>query len=174
MNTIGNMGAAFILYAFAFLESEPYFKCQKNPPSTDWTYGAGLDHLQDEYCSNNYVCEIDWSNPESFHNIIVQLDFYCAPGWQIGLIGAIFLIGIVVGCATLTRLGDVYGRRPIYMAGLLLHLVVMVVVMISKNVWVDYVFLFLLGLSVTMRYYVGYTFNVEMQPKHTAVIVSTI
>ena len=41
---------------------------------------------------------------------------------MIGLVGAAFLIGIVIGSLTITRLGDVYGRRPIYMLGCVLHL----------------------------------------------------
>jgi len=33
MNMIANSGAAFMLYAFAFLEAEPKFMCQLNWPS---------------------------------------------------------------------------------------------------------------------------------------------
>jgi MFS family permease len=47
---------------------------------------------------------------------------YCAKDMVVGLIGALFLVGIVIGCSTLTRLGDVYGRKPIYMLGICLHI----------------------------------------------------
>jgi hypothetical protein len=40
-----------------------------------------------------------------------------------------------------------------------------IALMISTSVVIDYFLLFLLGLSITGRYYVGYTFNVEMCPK---------
>mmetsp|Transcript_37143 Transcript_37143/g.45348 ORF Transcript_37143/g.45348 Transcript_37143/m.45348 type:complete len:88 (-) Transcript_37143:1028-1291(-) len=40
MNTLTNMGAAFFLLAFAFLEKEPSFKCQMTPGSSEWTYGT--------------------------------------------------------------------------------------------------------------------------------------
>jgi len=36
--------------AFAFLETEPEFMCQLNPPSTDWTYGTYDQNLQKEFC----------------------------------------------------------------------------------------------------------------------------
>jgi MFS family permease len=52
--------------------------------------------------------------------MIEQLNFYCAPKVYLGLIGATFLLGIVFGCLTVTRLGDKYGRKPVYFVGLLL------------------------------------------------------
>ena len=46
--------------------------------------------------------------------------------------------------------------------GLIANFVIVAVVMVSKNAWLDYVMVFSLGLSITARYYVGYTYNVEM------------
>lgn len=67
-----NAGAAFLLYAFAFLEKQPVFKCQLNYPSTEWTYGTSSNNLDEYYCSSNpvYNCEVDWKNPESLHNLM--------------------------------------------------------------------------------------------------------
>jgi MFS family permease len=93
---------------------------------------------------------------------------------MMGLIGAVFLIGIVVGCSFVTRLGDVYGRKPVYLAGLTLNMLLILTLVVNKNVWVAYACIFLLGISITARYYVGYTYNLEFQPKKTQVIVSTI
>ena len=98
---------------------------------------------------------------------------YCAPKMELGFVGFTFLLGIVVGCLTLTRLGDYYGRRPIYMLGLLMHLTITLFLVFSREPILDFVLLFCLGLSLTARYYVGYTFNVEMQPKTHQVLVST-
>jgi MFS family permease len=81
---------------------------------------------------------------------------------MVGLIGALFLVGIVVGCSTLTRLGDKLGRKPIYILGLLMHIFFMIGILISTVKTVSYVLLFIFGMSVTARYYVGYTYNLEM------------
>ena len=81
---------------------------------------------------------------------------------ELGFVGFMFLLGIVIGCLTLTRLGDYYGRKPIYMLGLVLHLMITLGLIFSKEPIVDFILLFCLGLSLTARYYVGYTFNVEM------------
>jgi MFS family permease len=131
----------------------------------DWTYSTYEQKLEKEYCGNIYNCEIDWSAKTSLKNLITQLDFYCAPVWQLGGIGFIFLVGIVVGCSTLTKLGDFYGRRPVFMLGYAMNFACIIALMFSHNVYVDYVILFCLGLSIAARYYVGYTYNVEMCPK---------
>lgn len=98
---------------------------------------------------------------------------YCEDEIMIGLIGAVFLMGIVIGCSTLTRLGDVVGRKPIFLLGLVMHLGFMVGIIISTNKIISYVLLFTFGMSLTARYYVGYTYNLEMQPKSHYVLVST-
>ena len=122
MNTLTNMGAVFFLLAFAFLEVEPNFKCQMTEGSTEWTFGTEEAPLEEAYCSGDYVCEVDWSDPQSLWNLIAQFNFYCTPKYQIGLMGVSFLVGIVVGCLTIARLGDIYGRKPIFKLGLYMHL----------------------------------------------------
>jgi MFS family permease len=92
---------------------------------------------------------------------------------MIGLIGAAFLMGVVIGSLTLTRLGDVHGRRPIFMLGLVMHLGFMAGIMVVTNYVLCYVLVFIFGLSLTARYYVGYAYNVEMQPKSHYVLVGT-
>jgi len=76
-------------------------------------------------------------------------------------VGSLFLVGIVVGCSFVTKMGDNYGRRPVYAAGLFLNALMVTICVFSKLVIVTYICLFLLGVSITARYYVGYTYNVE-------------
>mmetsp|Transcript_16361 Transcript_16361/g.27667 ORF Transcript_16361/g.27667 Transcript_16361/m.27667 type:complete len:89 (-) Transcript_16361:1162-1428(-) len=87
---------------------------------------------------------------------------FCEDDFKVGLIGAVFLLGIVVGCSTLTRLGDVVGRKPIYLLGLTMHLMFMVGIILSENQIFSFILLFTFGISLTARYYVGYTYNLEM------------
>lgn len=167
MNTLANMGAVFFLLAFAFLEKQPSFMCQLDSGSDKWTKATDLRPLEEEFCSGDYTCEIDWKDPQSLHNLIEQFNFYCAPKWKIGMMGFAFLFGIVIGCLTLARLGDVYGRKPVYKLGLCMHLAVSVIMCFleTSNYVILYVLLLVFGMSLTARYYVGYSFNIEMQPK---------
>ena len=92
---------------------------------------------------------------------------------MVGLFGAMFLVGIVVGCLTLTRMGDVYGRKPLYLLGLNMQIFFIISIMITTNYYVAYVLLFIFGMSVTARYYIGFTYMMEMQPQDKKVLVST-
>jgi MFS family permease len=92
---------------------------------------------------------------------------------MVGLLGACFLLGIVVGCSTLTRLGDKHGRKPIYIVGIVVHLCFMFGILIVTSDVVCFILTFIFGMSITARYYVGYTYNIEMQPKSHYVLVST-
>lgn len=83
------------------------------------------------------------------------------------------MLGIVVGCSTVTKLGDVYGRKPVYLSGMVMNFLLIGGSLFLKNMLLAWVCLFLLGVSVTARYYVGYTYNLEMQPKRAQVFVST-
>ena len=168
MNTLTQGAAAFFIYALVFLEKHPVYECQDTDDS--W-FECDREH----FCASNskMIWRVDWQNINSIHNFIEQLNFYCKPDYMMGLVGAFFLLGIVIGCSTLTRLGDVYGRKPIYILGLFMHLSFMFGILISRNPYVDYFLLFTFGMSITARYYVGYTYNVEMQPKSHYVLVST-
>ena len=80
MNTLANGGAAFFLYAFAFLEKEPAFKCQLTSDSDLWTFSTPEYTLHEEYCTvlqdatgqdyKPFNCEVDWEDPESIYNIL--------------------------------------------------------------------------------------------------------
>ncbi len=71
-------------------------------------------------------------------------------------------------------MGDKYGRKPVYAAGLLMNAVFVTVSVFSHLVLLTYLCMFMLGISITARYYVGYTYNVEFQMKKDKVIVSTV
>lgn len=166
MNTLAQGSAAFFINCFVFLEKKPVYNCFE-----DGQYNVCS---AEEYCSISKLDRrIDWTDPQSIDNLIDQLDFHCEDDIMIGFIGALFLMGIVVGCSTLTRLGDKIGRRPVYLIGLFMHLFFMIGILITKNKYIAYGLLFIFGMSLTARYYVGYTYNLEMQPKSHYVLVST-
>jgi hypothetical protein len=72
INTIANAAAMFFFNAFAFLEVEPMFMCQMTPGSDVWTLGnSANNHLETEFCSGDYNCQINWDSRESIHNLIV-------------------------------------------------------------------------------------------------------
>lgn len=90
------------------------------------------------------------------------MNLNCEEEWRIGLIGAAFLLGIVIGCLTLTKLGDIKGRKPIYQLGIWLHIVGTVSIIFITEYWTVILMIISFGMSVSSRYYVGYTYNMEL------------
>ena len=127
-----------------------------------WVHGTDDNTLKEEFCKSGYYCEIDWDADTTLNNLLIQLGFECASGVEIGLIGFTFLFGVLIGCATVTKLGDKYGRKPIYMLGMFLHISLVSILFFYEASFFEHGLLMMLGVSLTARYYVGYTFSVEL------------
>lgn len=74
---------------------------------------------------------------------------------------------------TIARAGDIYGRKPVFLSCLPVTICAFLGILISKSYLFDYCCLFVLGTTVAGRYYVGYTYLIEMMPKDKQVIVGT-
>jgi len=59
------------------------------------------------------------------------------------------LAGIVLGSVTLTRLGDIYGRKPIFLVGMGIQILTTIGVLINSNIYVAYTLVFIIGFAVT-------------------------
>ena len=67
------------------------------------------------------------------HNLIEQVNYYCEPDYRIGLFGAFFLGGIVIGSVSLTRMGDIYGRKPIFLVGVIMQIFITAAFLFVKS-----------------------------------------
>jgi MFS family permease len=107
---------------------------------------------------------INWDDPESLHGLIAQLDFYCEPNLMISLFGVAFLLGIVIGSVTLARLADVYGRKKIFMIGLLMEISCAIGFLLCRNWILADILLLFFGASLSAGRYVGYSYLIELMP----------
>lgn len=62
-----------------------------------------------------------------------------------GLFGAFFLLGISISCSTLSRAGDIYGRRPTFAIGMISQILASIGMLISTSINIDYILLLVLG-----------------------------
>jgi len=92
------------------------------------------------------------------------MDLFCTNSLQMGFLGSSFISGCFVGSFIFSRAADIIGRRPIFMFGLCLQIVVVVVSLFCKSIYLAYALLFAGGLGEVCRYYVAYVYNVEMMP----------
>lgn len=71
-------------------------------------------------------------------------------------------------------MGDIYGRKPIFMLGLWMNLILVIGMIFVTNLYLCYVICFMMGVSMTARYYIGLTYNLEMSTDSAQVYVMTI
>jgi MFS transporter, OCT family, solute carrier family 22 (organic cation transporter), member 4/5 len=70
----------------------------------------------------------------------------------------------VLGSVTVTRIGDIYGRRPGFAFGLMIQSTVTFLVMFTDSYFLACVLTFFIGYGVTGKQYVGWNYLLEMQP----------
>jgi len=93
------------------------------------------------------------------------MDLYCTGSFEMSLIGSMFFVGTFIGSFILPRAADIYGRKPLFLLGLTLYIVVIIGLFFAKSLGMLYSLMFLGGISETGRYYVAYVYCVEMMPK---------
>ena len=76
---------------------------------------------------------IDYSDPISLHNWIEKLDLVCAPKWKLGLLSSAYFIGYCITLLWFPVLADRYGRRPIFIAGAIMDLILYTGIMYTSN-----------------------------------------
>ena len=93
------------------------------------------------------------------------MDLYCTGSFEMSMIGSMFFVGTFTGSFVLPRAADIYGRKPLFLIGLALYIVVTIALFFVSSLGWLYFLLFLGGISETGRYYVAYVYCVEMMPK---------
>ena len=92
------------------------------------------------------------------------MDLYCATELELSYFGSGFLGGCFIGSFIMPRLADIYGRKPMFVLGLLIYTCVVVGTIFCKKLWLGSVLMFIGGISETGRYYVAYVYVVEFVP----------
>ena len=81
---------------------------------------------------------------------------------MIGLLGSFFLVGMALGCCTLARAGDIYGRKIVFSISIMTLIITSLLFLFSKNVYFDYMLLLIIGWAVTGKQYVGFSYLLEI------------
>ena len=81
----------------------------------------------------NQFHKLDPDSDENLSNWIEQYDLTCASSEERGLIGTSFFFGIVVGCLSLPKLSDRYGRKPITIIGALCAIIATLLCIFGKS-----------------------------------------
>jgi len=118
--------------------------------------------------------KVDWESTKSLHNWVDRLNLTCEPGWKIGLMGSMFLLGWSLGCLFIPRLGDTMGRRRPYLFFSVASVFCYLTLILSQNIHLTLVMYFLLGLGNAGKPNLGYVYILELVPTSWQTYVGTL
>ena len=98
---------------------------------------------------------------EYLENWVEQYDLLCEPKWRIGLIGSIYYAGVMTTIILVSWLSDRYGRKAIVISNYFVFMLTVVGIMLSHDLAVLYVFMFIAGCSFGGRVVVSINFVIE-------------
>ena len=105
----------------AYYELFPKFTCDGAPCEPS------------DFCKDKRKYEIDYSNPSSLYNWVQQFNMVCSPKSDFGLFGGVFFAGFSIGSLVLPKLSDIYGRKPLVLLGMSLHLLTGIKMLFETN-----------------------------------------
>lgn len=103
----------------------------------------------------------------NIYNWYTKLGLVCneKARFAMGMIASAALLGVSLSCLFIPRLGDLYGRKPVYCFALALQLPVYIACCFFNKLLPMYVTAFLLGPTVTGRMACGFLLLLETMPK---------
>lgn len=102
----------------------------------------------------------------SMDNWVESMDIECKNSFQVGLIGATAFTGMAIGSIIGALLSVRFGRKFIYIGGLLVTSVAMIIVSFDPHYTIVVVALLIYGIGVFPRMTIGYIYALELIPEH--------
>ena len=156
VSLISSIAFGFIyFYPSAFYELQPVYLCT-NSTVENFTCTA------EDWCSaNDTTHRINWDSRFSLQNWIEQLGAACAPRSAIGALGSSYFFGWVVSLIFVSRFADKYGRRIIFLAGMVVQCAVYFGVLFTRHLNVMIGLMFVSGLVTGVRMSLGWVYMME-------------
>ena len=89
---------------------------------------------------------------------------HCEPKVKFGLFGSCFFIGLVISSLIFPSLADSIGRQPITLLGVTIQALSSLCMLFSKSLYFSYALLFIMGIAMAPRFFVGYVYAMEFLP----------
>ena len=134
------MSVNLLTHGIAILELEP-------DEDNGYICKADAEHASDWPCSKEQFCENPYADPnainydgsnENLYNWYTGLELVCKQKSVTARIATSAMIGIFLAVLIVPRLGDLYGRKPVFWAALLISIPLLCMVTFSSsNVLVD-------------------------------------
>ena len=100
----------------------------------------------------------------SLDNWVEEYGMTCSPKYQFGLFGSCFFFAVVISSLLFTPLADKFGRRVVCLLGIAISCLAQTVLLFSTSRVFTYALIFVIGLAMPPRIFVGYIYAMEFLP----------
>ena len=158
--------AEIIVFAVPFLELVPPLECLTNGKWASctneeaWVHGVQYRKITDD--------------KYSLTNWVDSLNLVCSSDWEIGVIGSAWFAGMFIGALILSPISDIYGRRPVHIAGITLSFIGGLWMYIKPTWFSVIVSLLMKGVGMYSRLSISYLYTLEMFDEHRWKFVAMI
>ena len=175
------VGYDWILFSMQFLERFNSYKCIFKEKDV---YGRASyqDCSREEICADLardfpdrviYDYRSNKEDPEYLNNWVPQLNMLCLEDSEIGLLGSAFFIGLFVGLFFFPKMGDLYGRKKIFILAVLGSLVLLFIMYYSTSFYLTMGCILLIGSMWVCKNVVSLSYAEEMlHPKYSKDVVT--
>lgn len=127
----------------------------------------------EEYCANNPSFEkdtierdvsLEHSNKYNLYNWYTKLGLVCKGSIATSMIAFVAIGGVAISCLFIPRMGDLYGRRYVYITAICAQVPVYAAACYFKGLYPVYVAAFFLGPCVIGRMACGFLLIMEQVP----------
>ena len=108
---------------------------------------------------------MDTESSLSLHNWVTDYGMACSPKYHFGLFGSLFFVAVVLSSLLFPPLADKYGRKIVCVAGIGVACITQTILLFSTSRQFTYVLIFILGLAMAPRIFVGYIYAMEFLPR---------
>ena len=137
-------------YTLPYLILMPDYMCRSKASLTSNDPIESFECKPDDFCPADSLVNIDyinWNSDRSLYNWVQKLDLSCKTDTEIGLIGAMYFVGILCSVLTFMRLSDIYGRKWPIIACQFIQLPAYVWMFYMNTLYEAYAIFFLFGLG---------------------------
>ena len=155
----------YLPYTLAYQLLMPPFFCKPadQPDSTPYEckHDAFYKHSK---CDPNILFTPNMDTSESLYNWAYDMELFCTSSFEIGLFGSLYFVGFMLGSLTLLRLADIFGRRPIYFLGIVLHLASLTLAIFIESLLSRYLCIAALGVATAITVNCTFVYMLELVP----------
>ncbi|XP_078484293.1 organic cation/carnitine transporter 2-like [Ciona intestinalis] len=107
-------------------------------------------------------CDHGWVYEGDRTTLATEWDGVCSNGWLIPLATSFYMAGVLIGSFLCGILADRFGRRPIFLWGTVIQMMVVLVCSFSVNIYMYITMFFASGFTGILNYMVAFVFVTEI------------